>query len=123
MHGNIRRTGSDDLKTCYREEIHGEKFCSHASNATDRMKEIRIKSDERKEGKWTESFKLGVPAPGMGKDHQVSLSWVLYGPAPVLRVDTIMATAMTTRVSRVFPSPVPVGIKQFKTMVTRNSMQ
>jgi hypothetical protein len=39
--GYIRRTSSDDLKTSYREEIHGEKFCRHASNAADQMKENR----------------------------------------------------------------------------------
>ena len=57
--GVCRRTGSDNLETCHCEKIHGEKFCRHASDVMEEMKENLRKGDEEERRIVDKGVKLG----------------------------------------------------------------
>ena len=85
--GVCRRTGSDNLETCHYEKIHGEKFCRHASDATEEMKENLRKEDEEERRIVDKGVKLGRPAPGRVKIDYVWLSYILYAASRYRLID------------------------------------
>ncbi len=66
--GVCRRTGSDNLETCHCEKIYGEKFCRHASDATEEMKENLRKGDEEERRIVDKGVKLGRTGSRTGKN-------------------------------------------------------
>ena len=85
--GVCRRTGSDNLETCHCEKIHGEKFCRHASDVTEEMKENLRKGDEEERKIVDKGVKLGRTCSRTVKIDYVWLSYILYAASRYRLID------------------------------------
>jgi hypothetical protein len=58
--GVSKRTGSDNLETCYCEEIYGEEFCCHGQQCYGLNERKPNKRDSRNEGMRTAASSLEI---------------------------------------------------------------